>query len=308
MGLKDLSNCCKGCIACGVCSAVVAAIMIPVGILVIAPNMGQNALNVATMNIPESRVFDIPDNLHDANVAQMFNSVQLDQTSLPLYAKLHECDLVMNIPGAPTDPNDPASWMSYERTNLAWFRMPEQGVKHGENDFTFSVPVTVLQPDAMVQWTFSLALGGFPNGTDVYIVGRPKMTALGMITMELKLGKKMHCVYVPPTTTTTMAGPTTTTTAGPITTTMAPSMSSTTVAQATTSTTTAPSNAEEMAMSITARRLAGVGVGPVTLSCTDQGEMADEDIDAVLANFTRDRGVGPWNETATTTTAAPAVV
>merc|ERR1712195_337064 len=73
-----------------------------------------------------------------------------DQTSLPLYAKLHECDLVMNIPGAPTDPNDPASWMSYERTNLAWFRMPEQGVKHGENDFTFSVPVTVLQPDGHV--------------------------------------------------------------------------------------------------------------------------------------------------------------
>lgn len=287
MGFKDLSNCAKGGIACGVCSAVVAAIMIPVGLLVIAPNMGQHALNVAVMNIPNSTVYNIPSPLYHHATVAMFNSVKLTQSALPFHAKLHETDMVVNLPGSPTDPNDPASWMNYPRQNLGWFTMPEQGVSHGENDFSFDVSMDVLAPNMMVKWTMSLGMGGFPNGTDIYIVGEPKLTALGLVSMKLKLGKKLHCTYVPQPT--PPPAPTT-----PTTTTVAPA--STTAAGNTTT------NAfEEMA--ITERRLQFSG-DICTLTCVDMGEMDDDVIDEVLANFTRDRDT----PRTTTTTEAPAMV
>merc|ERR1712072_1650253 len=125
----------------------------------------------------------------------------------------------------------------------------------------------------MVQWTFSLGCGGFPNGTDLYIVGEPKLTALGMITMKLKMGKRLHCTYVTPTTTpapaTSPAPPTTSTTAPPATTTTAGNSSNVT--------TTASLAQRFEEMSITERRLAGVGIGPIVLTCTDMGEL-DEDL------------------------------
>merc|ERR1719198_1474639 len=138
--------------------------------------------------------------------------------------------------------------------------------------------MNVLSPHVMVSWTFTIGMGdiGFPNGTTtVYIVGEPKLTALGMITMKLKMGKKLECTFVQDPTTT----------APPITT--------------TTTTANASQAFEEMA--ITERRLDSTITVP--LRCTDQGEMDDDDIEEVLESFYRDRAE-PYTTT-TTTTAAP---
>ena len=261
-----LSTGAKGCIACGVGTAVVLAIMIPVGILVIAPKMGQHALDVSEMNIPNSTVYGLPENLHLDHTAKIFNNVILKQTSLPFASRLHETQMVMHIPASPE-----GSFFEWGETNLAWFNMPEQDIKHGTNSFSIDTTINVLEnTDDFVHWAFMLSLGGFPYGATVYIVGQPKMSALGIIHMDLKLGKKMNCSYVP----------------GP---------DGIELVQ-----NSAPLQTSEE--SITARRLAIAGVGgmgPVTLTCKDEGEMESDYIDEILQNFTQDL------ERTTTTTAAP---
>jgi hypothetical protein len=274
-----LSNCAKGCIAFWVVAAVVAAIMIPVGILVIAPSMGQHALNVAIMNIPNSTVYDLPDNLHLDHTAKIFNNVTLKQSSLPFGAKLHETQMVMHVPAS-----KPGGYFVWPATNLGYFEIPEESIKHGNNAFSFTSALTVLEnTDNFVHWAFDLTFGGEPNGTTVHVVGRPKLSALGIFHMDLKMGKKLNCKYVPPTTTTaapTSAAPTTTTTAGAVTT-----------AKSATTTTAAPS-----ALPLRA----GVGgMGPVELNCVDEGELDDDLIEEILQNFTDDLA------RTTTTTAAP---
>lgn len=266
-----MSNCAKGCIACSVCSAVVAAVMIPVGIFVIAPSMGQHALNVATMNIPISHTYT-PDNMVTNRSGTIYNSVKLDQTAVPFPCKLHETDLVMHIPGT-TPEFVAAEGLGWDATNLAWFTMPEQKVHHGENSFEFTSTFNIMQPGTLTFWSLAVGMDGggpFPNGTIIHIVSKPKLTVMGMITMELKMGKALMCHWVvPPTKTTT--------------------------------TTDAP------ALELVGRRLADAEVKygvEMILRCEDNGEMDDDLIDDILSNFTYDR----VHNTATTTTVAPEMV
>jgi len=246
-----LTPCAKGCIACGVGTAVVLAIMIPVSILVIAPNMGQHALDVSVMDIPNSTVFDIPDNLHLNHSAKIVNKVNLKQTSLPFGAKLHETQMVMHIPAYA------GQWFSWPERNIAYFTMPEQNIKHGDNAFEVTTAITMMEnTDDFVHWSFMLALGGFPYGTEVYIAGKPKLSAMGIFNMELSLGKKMNCSFVQPPMDSD-----------------APALNL-----------ESPQAVEE---SITARRLSGVrGMGPVTITCKDEGEMDDDYLNVILQNFT----------------------
>jgi len=269
-----LSSCAKGCIACGVGTAVVFAIMIPVSLLVIAPKMGQHALDISEMNIPNATVFDIPDNLHLNHTAMMVNHVNLMQTSLPFSAKLHETQMVMHIPAYE------GQWFSWPERNLAYFTMPELDIKHGTNAFSITSTITVMEnTDDFVHWSFMLALGGFPYGTSVYIAGQPKLSALGgIISMELKMGKRMNCSYVP-----------------------------------------SPEDGIALALEsvplqtieehITARRLSGVGgMGPVTMTCKDEGEMHSDYLDVVLQNFTHELAQPGGGTTTPAPTTAPSMV
>jgi hypothetical protein len=268
-----LSNAAKGCIACGVCTAVVVAIMIPVNILVIAPSMGQHALNVATMEVPNATVYDLPDNLHFNKSAHIYNKVKLDQTSLPFPSKLHETQLVMHIPKSPE-----GMFFQWPPRNLAYFTMPEQDIKHGMNKFEVTADLTVMEnTDDFVHWAFMLSFLGFPYGAPIYMVGQPKMSAMGIFHMDLKMGKELNCTYFNP---------------------LDPG-------NALMNTITPETTYEEF---VTARRLAGVGggIGPVTLICHDQGNLDDDIRDEILTNFTRqlEHPVTTPPPT-TTTTAAP---
>jgi hypothetical protein len=261
--------------------------MIPVGIWVIAPAMGQHALNVAVMNIPNSTVYNLPDDLHVTNTAKIFNNVSLKQTSLPFAAKLHETTMVMHVPAS-----KPTSFFVWPATNLGYFTIPEQKVKHGDNHFSFDSDLTILEnTDNFVHWAFDLTFGGEPNGTTVHVVGQPKLSAMGIFHMDLKMGKKLNCKYVPPTTTT--PAPTTPTTAGPVTTTAPPAPATTTAAPA-------PATTAASATTALSFRVGVGGMGPVELNCTDEGELDGDLIDEILQNFT------DYRPPTTTTTAASA--
>lgn len=184
-----LSTCAKAWIACGVCTAVVLAVMIPVTMLVIvpdvAPGMGQNALDDATMTIPKSTTVGYDPIESCMSCSTITNQVVINQDSLPLSAKLHESDLVMHLPdGTFADPTP---------VDLGWFRMPEQTIKHGSNSFGFESNLTVFDSSTLVLFGFGFA--GPDKNANVYIVGKPTMTVLWGVTFPLKLGKKMNCTF-----------------------------------------------------------------------------------------------------------------
>jgi hypothetical protein len=160
----------------------------------IAP-IGQSALNAATMDIPNATVFGLPDDLHFDKMAKMANSVELVQSLLPLASKLHETQMVMHVPESPPD-----CFFQWPARNIAWFTLPEQHIKHGMNKFQFTTDLNVMEnTDDFVHWAFAATLGFFVNGTEMHIAGKPKLTALGLLTMHLKLSKQLNCAYAPPT-------------------------------------------------------------------------------------------------------------
>jgi len=218
-----LSNCAKGFIACGVCTAVVLAIMIPVGILVIAPAMGQHALSSASLAIPNSTLFLPASMFVTPDGGNISNHVELTQTSFPFSTTLHETEFIMYMPdGQPCwegiqwdgDPADPAVFVPNEQcptanfnaTSLAWFRMPEATIKHGVTEIpVFTVPLNVVNPGTLTAVSFGLGLAAnFPppynltlSQLHVWIVAKPKLTALGFVQIgPLKMGKKLICVFV----------------------------------------------------------------------------------------------------------------
>lgn len=195
-----LSTCAKGAIACGVCTAVILAIMIPVGILVIAPALGQHALTSATMMIPNCTVYNLPSDLVvDPDGGRIANFVDLTQSSFPFNSKLVETKMIMHLPPGQSDyrggPNFDNPNATLAETDLAWFILPEQIVKHGLTEFQFDQQLEVLNPDEFVTMAVGL-LFGMSASVEIWIVGKPKLVALGFVEIgPLRLGKKMICAY-----------------------------------------------------------------------------------------------------------------
>jgi hypothetical protein len=237
--------------------------------------MGQHALNVATMDIPNATVYGLPDNLHLNKVANIINSVELNQDSaLRLGATLHETQLVLHVPPSPPD-----CFFQWPARNIAWFLMPEQYIGHGMNKFQFTADFNVMEDtDDFVHWAFAATLGFFDNGTDIYIAGQPKMSSLGIFHMDLKMGKALNCTYVNPDAPTAAIHK------------------------------TPPTNySKAFEEFVTARSLAG-GAGPVTLSCEYKGNLDDDLLDTILQNFTDELAHPVTTSTLAPTTAATIVV
>jgi hypothetical protein len=287
MGLTNMQ---KGLLACGVGTAVVAAIMIPLSIYVIAPAMGQHALNSAVMNIPNSTVFDIKNPPHvPNNHAHIFNNVTLDQTSLPFAATMSDVQLVLNVPSctASAKPGSCTEFMNWPQKNLAYFTMPEQQIKHGTNIFNATSDFTIFQStDDFVHWALAMLFGAFADGIPLYIVGRPKLQALGIFHMDLTMGKHMNCTsFLPPSFQRDVQRDF--------------------------------AALQQSGEEITTDRLRDLmkmprlengvfaDMPPITLTCEDLGEMDDDLIDEVLTNFTNDLAKHTTFTTSTTPTPRP---
>lgn len=77
MGCDNLSPCAKGCIVCSVCSVVVLAVMIPVGIFVIGPKVAQHVLDTSTVALPNLTQAACPE-----NYTWLFNHAQIHVPSI----------------------------------------------------------------------------------------------------------------------------------------------------------------------------------------------------------------------------------
>lgn len=187
MGLSPNAKLCLAICAVGL------AFIIPISILVVAPMIGQHALNVAVMNIPNSTVFDIPGDLHADNMAKIANNVNLKQTFFPLPSTLHETKFALHVPAASPDAIA-AGVIPWPECDLAWFTLPEQAIKHGTNTFQFTADLTVLEPDYFVFWSLYMTFLQPPPHTIIQIVGQPTLSALGGIfRMGLQMGKTLNC-------------------------------------------------------------------------------------------------------------------
>lgn len=266
-----LSTCAKGAIACGVCTAVILAIMIPVGILVIAPALGQHALSSATMEIPNCTVYNLPPDLTvDPDGGRIANFVDLTQKSFPFNSKLVETNMIMHLAPGNSNWQDPDT--PFAETDLAWFTLPEQIVKHGLTEFQFDQQLEVLNAEVFATMAFGLVLQVTPT-VEIWIVGKPKLVALGFVEIgPLRLGKKMLCAY-----------------------------------DASLNPEAESGNLESRSKILTGRRLQGLP--PIGLVCNQTGNLKDEEIDALMDNRTSDGGFYTMTTTTappTTTTSSVA--
>lgn len=194
---------CKICIGCSICLVVVLAIMIPVGILVIAPKIGQHAVDSATLYIDStiSMIGGLDGDVSVHPTAYIQNDI-IAHNPIPLSAKLGDVELAMYVPASDNVSRSFMTILPYVNGTIATFTQPEATLKHGNTSipqYNNSMDLNMTKwnnpaPTGFFPFAFTLALG---TAQEVYIIGEPKLTALGFVTMKVKLAKRLTCM-VPP--------------------------------------------------------------------------------------------------------------
>merc|ERR1719198_1576149 len=188
-----MGSACKICIGCSICLAIVLAIMIPVGLLVIAPAIGQHAVDSATLYINSS--IAMSGGVSKYPTAFIQNDI-IAHNPIPLSAKLGDVMLSMYVPA--WDNVSLSGGPPYVNGTIATFIQPEATLKHGNTtipQYNKSMDLNMSKwgnpaDTAFFPFAFSLVLG---SPQVVYIIGEPKLTALGFVTMKTKLAKKLSC-------------------------------------------------------------------------------------------------------------------
>lgn len=220
------------------------------------------------MTITNATVYDLPESLpDDPDAGRVANNVTLTQKSMPLSAKLSQTQLVMHLP------EGMGGIGPYNATDIAWFTMTQQTIDHGTNIFQFDSQLNVLDPVVFVNFAFGMLFDITPY-VPVYIVGSPKLTAMGFIQMDLKLGKQLNCSYVPP---------------------------DQAVVENWKEMQESDDSLQESEEATTARRLQGLP--PITMSCKQTGDLTGDEINSILDHF--DEELQRTTTTTTTTTPAP---
>lgn len=223
---KTMSGRCKFFICCGVSVFIVLATMIPVGILVIAPKIGQAAIDMTTFHIINNTIFDMPftspicDDCEFPNeVARgfVFGHVNI-HSPMFIGAKLHEVNvsMVLNTPGVGTNNTSTPEGSRFDSlgfTNgpLAWFTMPASTITQGDNILQYgwngsasNEKNTTIYCNASKHSAdggfrmFGVALALYQTAVIyVDIVAEPKLTVLGFLTLQTKMKKTLACNCIP---------------------------------------------------------------------------------------------------------------
>jgi len=229
---KTMSGRCKWFICCGVSVVIVLAVMIPVGILVIAPKIGQAAIDMTTFHIINNTIFDIPStspitDCGDDDGCEFPNEVARGfvfghvNIHSPMFigAKLHEVNvsMVINMPGVASNNSSLPEGSRFDMLGftdgpLAWFTMPASTITKGDNILQYgwngSADSNVKNTTIYVNASKSAADGGFRMlslGFAMYqsaviyidIVAEPKLTVLGFLTLQTKMKKTLACNCIP---------------------------------------------------------------------------------------------------------------
>lgn len=162
------------------------AVMIPVGIFVIAPKMAQSSINQSLIHILSNEVYGIP--IGDYN-GYVHNELNL-HSPMFLSAKIHAANVTMvaNQPGATLRGS------AFTSGPIGWFTQPEAQIKQGDNLIKFDAPIhfnsTADNGNRWVGWGMFVGLSGVAY---VDLVAEPQVTAMGFITMKTKLRKTVQC-------------------------------------------------------------------------------------------------------------------
>lgn len=210
----------KGCTFCKVCGfcccfiMVVLAVMIPVGILVIAPKMSQQTLNGGDVLITNGTMYELPSGpaLVNGVVGKIFNNGTMSANfpvPIPGGATVEPFNATMWAP-------DPGCAFSYpprdcshsgEEVAIAQFTFPEIKVNDGINPAVFTADLTVLNATYVTDFGLAVSLcqrwdkciGTYNiSQMNVTLRGSPTLKVLGFIKMKnLKLEKSLNCIHLP---------------------------------------------------------------------------------------------------------------
>lgn len=201
--------------------------MIPVGILVIAPKIGQSAIDMTTFHIINNTIFDMPEASPICDDCEFPNEVARGfvfghvNIHSPMFigAKLHEVNvsMVINMPGLETNNTTTPegsrfSTLGFTDGPLAWFTMPATTITKGDNilQYGWNGSADSNEKNTTIYCNASkrAADGGFRmlslafavyQSAVIYIdiVAEPKLTVLGFLTLQTKMKKTLACNCIP---------------------------------------------------------------------------------------------------------------
>lgn len=206
-GFRCFAKCCGICCCCVI---VVLGVMIPVGILVIAPKLGQSTLDGAQLVISNGTMYNMPSGagMQKGVVGNIFNDGTMS-SSFPFAAEVLPFNVTLWAPDALCALAYPKRDCSNkdEYKPIAQFEFPSLHVKKGINVAKFTADLVVIEPDYVTD--FGLAVN-FCNSWDtciptydvpqlnVTLKGEPTLKTMGFLKVKnLKLEKDLNCIHLP---------------------------------------------------------------------------------------------------------------
>lgn len=188
-----MTRTCKCVICCG-CLFVVLVVAILVGVFVIAPKIGQAAIDMTSFHIINNTMWNISggDPVNTTYLQGLVDGIVNIHSPIFLGAKLHDVNvtMILNCPGDghPDFTNGP----------IGWFTMPGTTITQGDNMQKYS---TTLALDAQADNGFRFSTFAFYVGLSsvayIDLVAEPTITAMGFITIKTKMIKTIKCNCIP---------------------------------------------------------------------------------------------------------------
>jgi len=177
---------------CGVAIFVILAVSIPVGIFVVAPKLGQHAVDVIELHIHNSSFYNIEGEGIPANGTMDLN---MTMTS-PFFigAIMHDTVITMSAYN-PVGGDAENGWTNGEMAN---FTMPKTTVTQGDNgvvftsrNVSFNISEAADDQHRSFYYLIDAVSGMFVQG--LVLTAEPTITALGFINIKTKFRKELVC-------------------------------------------------------------------------------------------------------------------
>jgi len=190
---KALSSKCKIAICCGVAIVVVLAVAIPVGILVVAPKLGQHAVDVLQLHIHNSSFYGIESEGIPTNGTMDLN---MTMTS-PFFIGAIMHDTVIHLTAYNSQGGNPDDGM-WTNGPMGNFTMPKKTITQGDNgvnltNMTVWFNTSKAADSSMRSFYWLLDAVSGTHMQSLILTATPTITALGLINIKTTFHKEMNC-------------------------------------------------------------------------------------------------------------------
>jgi len=186
VGRKGMTRRCKCCIGCAVVTVVVLAVAIPVGICVVGPWIAQSAIDMSTLHILNSNIYDVADQGENGT---QYNKIMI-HSPIILGAQLQEQTVTLVA-----DQPDLTALDGFSNGPFGIFTMPKMNVHKGDNTMDWTTPILFNQSTSadgglrFVFWTFMVEKTKVAR---INLTSEPKVKSFGL-TFSTKMVKQMVC-------------------------------------------------------------------------------------------------------------------